>query len=63
MDSSLRVSELGYHMSRSISSLDKFCRVNSESAMARAQLALKGNGRRDSDWFIARYAQKTPITH
>ncbi len=28
-----------------------------------AQLALKGNGRWDSDWFIARYAQKTPITH
>ncbi len=31
--------------------------------MARAQLALKGNGRCDSDWFIARYAQKNPITH
>ncbi len=36
--------------------------LNSESTMARAQLALKGNGRWDSDWFIARYAQKTPIT-
>jgi len=41
----------------------KFRHVNSESAMAQAQLALKGNGRWDSDWFIARYAQNTPITH
>ncbi len=31
--------------------------------MAQAQLALKGNERWDSDWFIARYVQKTPITH
>ncbi len=38
------------------------CRVNSESTMARAQLALKGNGRWDSDWFIARYAENTSIT-
>ncbi len=29
--------------------------------MARAQLALKGNGRWDSDWFIARHAQKHPL--
>ncbi len=36
----------------------KIHHFNSESAMARAQLALKGNGRWDSDWFIARYAQK-----
>ncbi len=36
--------------------------VNNESAMARVQLALKGNERLDSDWFIARYTQKTPIT-
>ncbi len=36
----------------------KFRCLNSESAMAQAQLALKGNGRWDSDWFIARYAQK-----
>ncbi len=28
----------------------------------KTQLALKGNGRLDADWFIARYAQK-PITH
>ncbi len=41
----------------------KFRCVNSESAMARAQLALKGNGRWDSDWFIAHYAQNIPITH
>ncbi len=39
----------------------KFCRLNSESAMARAQLALKENGRYHSDWFIARYAQKHPL--
>ncbi len=41
----------------------KFRRVNSEYAMAQAQLTLKGNGRWDSDWFIARYTQNTPITH
>ncbi len=41
----------------------KFHRINSKSVMAWAQLALKGNGRWDSDWFIARYAQNTPITH
>ncbi len=35
-------------------------RVNSESAMVRAQLALKVNGRWDSDWFIARYAKTHP---
>ncbi len=29
--------------------------------MARAQLALKGNGRCDSDWYIARYAQTHPL--
>ncbi len=39
------------------------CRVNSESAMAQAQLALKGIGRWDSVWFSARYALNTPITH
>ncbi len=37
--------------------------LNSESALVWAQLILKGNGRRDSDWFIAHYAQKTRITH
>ncbi len=35
--------------------------VYSESAMAQAQLALKENGRWDSDWFIPRYAQNTPL--
>ncbi len=30
--------------------------------MVQMQLALKGNGRWDSDWFIAHYAQNTPIT-
>ncbi len=40
----------------------KFCCINSESATAKAQQALKGNGRWDSDWFIACYAQNTPIT-
>ncbi len=34
-----------------------------ESAMVWVQLALKGNGRWDSDWFIAGYAQNRPITH
>ncbi len=33
-----------------------------ESTLARTQLALKGNGRWDSDWFIAHYAQNTSIT-
>ncbi len=33
-----------------------------ESTVARTQLALKGNGRWDSDWFIAHYAQNTSIT-
>ncbi len=41
----------------------KFRRVNSEAAMVRVQLALKENGGWDSDGFIARYAQNTPITH
>ncbi len=41
----------------------KFCLLNSESILARAQLALKGNERWESHWFIARYAQKTPIAH
>ncbi len=36
-------------------------RLNSESALERVQLALKRNGRWDSDWFIARYAQKHPL--
>ncbi len=41
----------------------KFHHLNSESAIARAQLTLKGSGRLDYDWFIACYDQKTPITH
>ncbi len=41
----------------------KFLRLNSESAPEQAQLTLKGNGRWDSDWFIAHYTPNTPITH
>ena len=32
-------------------------------AMERARLHIKGNVRRRSDWFIARYAQTTPMTN
>ncbi len=28
--------------------------------MVQVQLAFKGNGRWDSDWFVARYAKKHP---
>ncbi len=42
----------------------KFRRLNSKSALARAQLALKGNGGLDSDWFYCTLRLKnTPITH
>ena len=41
----------------------KFHHVNSESAMVQAQLVFRVSSPIPFDWFIACYAQNTPITH
>ncbi len=44
--------------------MDSHCKYQnevSESAIVREQQALKVNGKWDSDWFIAHYAQNTLI--
>ncbi len=43
--------------------MDSQCMYQIEATYLQPQPFPKGNGRWDSDWFIACYAQNTPITH